>query len=83
MSAAAPATPAASSPATPAAPGVPVESLGAGLLALAWDLTPPSQHDAACGQFTSNPGAAWTSYSSAAQTVATRAEFAAFFNAHC
>lgn len=80
---AAPATPVASSRATSAAPGVPVESLGAGLLALAWDLTPPSQRDAACGQFTSNPAAAWTSYSSAAQPVATRAEFAAFFHAHC
>lgn len=83
LSAAAPGTPAVSSPATTVAPGSPVGSLGAGLLAMAWDLTPPSQRDAACGQFTSNPAAAWTSYSSAAQTVATRAEFAAFFNAHC
>ena len=41
---------------TPAAPAVPVESVGAGLLALAWDLTPPSQRDAACAQFTCEPG---------------------------
>jgi hypothetical protein len=75
-----PRTPAVS---TPAAPGVPVESLGAAMLALAWELTPPSQHDAACAQFTANPGAAWTSYSGAAQTVATRAEFTAFFSARC
>ena len=68
---------------TPAAPGVPGESVGAGLLALAWDLTPPSQRFAACAQFTANPGAAWTSYSGAAQTVATRAEFTAFFSARC
>jgi hypothetical protein len=78
--AAAPSTPAVT---TPAAPGVPVESVGGGLLALAWDLTPPSQRGAACVQFTANPGAAWTSYSSAAQDVATRAEFTAFFSAAC
>ena len=81
--AAAPGTPGASSPTTPAAPGIPAESVGAGLLALAWDLTPPAQRDAACAQFTANPGAAWTSYSTAAQDVATRAEFAAFFSAAC
>jgi hypothetical protein len=68
---------------TPAAPAVPVESVGAALLALAWELTPPSQRDAACAPFTANPGAAWTSYSGAAQTVATRAEFTAFFSARC
>jgi hypothetical protein len=81
--AAAPGTPGATSPATPAAPRVPAESVGAGLLALAWDLTPPSQRHAACAQFTANPGAAWTSYSTAAQDVATHAEFAAFFSARC
>ena len=83
VGAAATGTPAASSPATSVAPGVPVESVGAGLLAMAWDMTPPSQRDAACGQFTSNRATAWTAYSSAAQTVATRAEFSAFFSAHC
>lgn len=77
------ATPVATSPAAPTAPAVPAASVGAGLLALAWDLTPPSQRDAACAQFTGNPGAAWAAYSSAAQDVATRAEFSAFFNAAC
>ena len=81
--AATPGTAGASSPTTPAAPGIPAESVGAGLLALAWDLAPPAQRDAACAQFTANPEAAWTSYSSAAQTVAGRAEFAAFFSAAC
>ena len=62
---------------------VPVASVGAGLLALAWELTPPSQRDAACAQFTADPGAAWAAYSSAAQDTATRPEFTAFFNATC
>jgi hypothetical protein len=62
---------------------VPVASVGAGLLALAWSLTPPSQRGAACAQFTADPGAAWASYSSAAQDTATRVEFTAFFSATC
>jgi hypothetical protein len=81
--AAVPGTPGASSPAAPAVPRVPAESVEAGLLALAWDLTPTSQRQAACAQFTADPGAAWTSYSTAAQDVTTRAEFAAFFSAAC
>jgi hypothetical protein len=59
------------------------ESVGAGLLALAWELTTPPQRDAACAQFTADADAAWTAYSSAAQTVATRMEFQAFFSATC
>jgi hypothetical protein len=76
------ATPPVTSPATAIAPAVPA-SVGGGLLTLAWELTPPSQRDAACAQFTANPGAAWAAYSSAAQDVATPAEFSAFFTAAC
>jgi hypothetical protein len=76
------ATPPVTSPATAIAPAVPA-SVGGGLLTLAWELTPPSQRDAACAQFTANPGAAWAAYSSAAQDVATRAEFSDFFTAAC
>jgi hypothetical protein len=75
--------PAAASPAAHAAPTDPGASVGAGLLSLAWGLTPPSQHDAACAQFAADPGAAWAAYRSAAQVVATRAEFTAFFTAAC
>jgi hypothetical protein len=76
------ATPTATSPA-PGIPAVRSASVGAGMLALAWELTPPSQRDAACTQFTANPGAAWVAYSTAAQDVATRAEFTTFFTAAC
>jgi hypothetical protein len=77
------APPAAAPPAAQAAPAAPGASVGAGLLSLAWELTPPSQHDAACAQFAADPGAAWAAYSSAAQVGATRAEFTAFFTAAC
>jgi hypothetical protein len=62
---------------------VPATSVGAGLLALAWDLTPPSQQAEACAQFSADPAAAWDAYSTAAQTVATRAEFTAFLRTSC
>jgi hypothetical protein len=77
------ATPASTSPAAQAAPADAAASVGAGLLSLAWELTPPSQRDAACAQFAASPAAAWAAYSSAAQDVATRAEFTAFFTAAC
>ena len=62
---------------------VPASTVGAGLLALAWELTPPAQQAEACAQFSADPAAAWSAYSSAAQTVATRPEFAAFFRTSC
>jgi hypothetical protein len=78
-----PSTAASGSTDASAADVVPGVSTGAGLLALAWELAPPSQHEAACAQFAADPGAAWVAYSSAAQDVATRAEFTAFFSAAC
>lgn len=74
---------ASTAPVAPTSQAVPAWSVGAGVLALAWELTPPSQHDAACAQFAADPDAAWTAYSAAAQDVATRSEFAAFFSAAC
>ena len=76
-------TPVADASSGPTAGQVPVSSVGAGLLALAWELTPPAQQAEACVQFSSDPAAAWSAYSSAAQTVATRAEFTAFFRTSC
>ncbi len=78
-----PSTPASGATEVSAAEVVPGVSVGAGLLALAWELTPPSQRNAACTQFAADPGAAWVAYSSAAQDVATRAEFTGFFSAAC
>ena len=78
-----PSTPASGSTDASAPDVVQAVSTGAGLLALAWELTPPSQREAACAQFAADPGAAWVAYSSAAQDVATRAEFTAFFSAAC
>jgi hypothetical protein len=69
----------------PASGDAPVASVGAGLLALAWQLTTPSQRDAACAQFTADPGAAWVAYSSAADAsaIATRSEFSGFLTVSC
>ena len=67
----------------PSAPGVPALSEGAWLLASAWDLAQPAQRAQVCAQFAADPDAAWTAYSGAAQTVATRAEFSAFLDATC
>jgi hypothetical protein len=76
-------TPVADASSAPTAGQVPASSVGAGLLALAWELTPPAQQDEVCARFSADPAAAWSAYSSAAQTVATRAEFTAFFRTSC
>ena len=64
---------------------VPAVSAGAGLLALAWDLTPPSQRGAVCAQFSADPAAAWAAYSANGETasIATRAELSAFLDVRC
>jgi hypothetical protein len=79
----APSTPAAGPIA--AAPDVPAASVGAGLLAVAWELTSPSQRDAVCAQFTADPDAAWAAYSNGADTssIATRGELSAFLDVSC
>jgi hypothetical protein len=63
----------------------PAVSAGAGLLALAWELTPPSQRGAACAQFSADPAAAWAAYSAGADaaSIATRAELSAFLGVRC
>ena len=63
----------------------PAVSAGAGLLALAWELTPPSQRGAACAQFSADPAAAWAAYSAGADaaSIATRAELTAFLGVRC
>lgn len=63
----------------------PAVSTGAGLLALAWELTPPSQRGAACAQFSADPAAAWAAYSAGADaaSIATRAELTAFLGVRC
>ena len=68
-----------------AVPAVPAVSAGAGLLALAWDLTPPSQRGAVCEQFSADPAAAWAAYSADADaaSIASRAELAAFLGVRC
>jgi len=77
-------------PNAPAAPDAAAQSAsaasaGAGLLALAWDLTPPSQRDAVCAQFAADPSGAWAAYSSGADaaSIATRAELSAFLDVRC
>ncbi len=68
-----------------AAPGIPAVSAGAGLLAVAWELTPPSQRDSVCAQFAADPVTSWASYSDGADaaSIATRLEFAAFLDVSC
>jgi hypothetical protein len=63
----------------------PVASPGAGLLAVAWELTSPSQRDAVCAQFRADPGAAWGAYSDGANDslIATRQELSAFLGVSC
>lgn len=60
-------------------------SVGASLLAVAWELTPPAGRSEACAQFSADPAAAWAAYSSAgdAASLPTQPEFAAFLAAGC
>ena len=63
----------------------PAMSVGASLLAMAWELTPPAGHAEACAQFGADPTAAWAAYSGAGDpgSLPTQPEFAAFLTGRC
>ncbi len=63
----------------------PAMSVGASLLAMAWELTPPAGQAEACAQFGADPTAAWAAYSGAGDpgSLPTQPEFAAFLTGSC
>ena len=60
-------------------------SVGASLMAMAWELTPPAGRAEACAQFGADPTAAWAAYSGAGDpgSLPTQPEFAAFLTGSC
>jgi hypothetical protein len=63
----------------------PAVSIGASLMAMAWELTPPAGRAEACAQFGADPTAAWAAYSGAGDpgSLPTQPEFAAFLTGSC
>lgn len=63
----------------------PALSVGANLMAMAWQLMPPAGRADACAQFSAVPEAAWAAYSGAgdAESLPTQPEFAGFLAARC